>query len=67
MSLSELTAAVVNASMDEYDEIGGDAFRSKYGFGPAKDFFVIRNGRRTTPKQSQAQPMDIYHSLQLLI
>ncbi|MFD6197009.1 HNH endonuclease [Mycobacteriaceae bacterium NPDC060252] len=45
MGLSELTASAVNAAIDEYDEIGSDAFRMKYGFGPAKDYFVIRDGK----------------------
>jgi 5-methylcytosine-specific restriction protein A len=45
MPLADLTAAAVNAAIDEYDNVGGEAFRAKYGFGPAKDYFVIRDGR----------------------
>jgi 5-methylcytosine-specific restriction protein A len=45
MSLSDLTAAAVNAAIDEYDQLGGEAFLAKYGFGPAKDYFVIRDGK----------------------
>ncbi|OBF56733.1 HNH endonuclease [Mycobacterium sp. 852002-53434_SCH5985345] len=45
MGLGDLTAAAVNAAIDEYDRIDGEAFRAKYGFGSAKDYFVIRNGK----------------------
>ncbi|TDZ41639.1 HNH endonuclease [Mycobacteroides franklinii] len=44
MGLSDLTAAAVNAAIDEYDNLGGEAFRAKYGYGPAKDYFVVRDG-----------------------
>lgn len=38
MSLASLTsAAAVNAAMDEYDELGSEAFLSKYGFAPAEN------------------------------
>jgi 5-methylcytosine-specific restriction protein A len=45
MGLAELTASAVNAAIDEYDKVGGEAFRSKYGFDPARDYFVIRDGK----------------------
>ncbi len=46
MSLASLTsAAAVNAAMDEYDELGRDAFLSKYGFSAGRDYFVARDGR----------------------
>ena len=31
----DLTTAAVNAAIDEYDELGSEAFLAKYGFGPA--------------------------------
>lgn len=43
--LAGLTAAAVTAAIDEYDKIGEKAFLDKYGFGRAKDYFVIHNGR----------------------
>lgn len=45
MALGDLTASAVNAAIDEYDKVGGEAFRAKYGFGPAKDYFVMRDGK----------------------
>jgi 5-methylcytosine-specific restriction enzyme A len=45
MGLAELTASAVNAAIDEYDKVGGEAFRAKYGFGPARDYFVVRDGK----------------------
>ncbi|MGV0734346.1 HNH endonuclease [Mycolicibacter sinensis] len=45
MTLADLTAAAVNAAIDEYDQLGGEAFLAKYGFGPAKDYFVVRDGK----------------------
>src|SRR2546423_15042075 len=45
MALADLTANAVNTAIDEYDKVGGEAFRAKYGFGAAKDYFVIRDGR----------------------
>ncbi len=46
MSLSLLTdPAAVDAAMDEYDTLGGEAFRTKYGFSKARNWFVVRGGK----------------------
>lgn len=45
MALGDLTASAVNAAIDEYEKVGAEAFLAKYGFGPARDYFVIRDGR----------------------
>lgn len=45
MGLMDLTADAVNAALDEYDQVGGEAFRAKYAYGPAKDYFVVRDGK----------------------
>src|SRR5262245_52224730 len=46
MSLSNLTsAAAVIRALDEYDLMGRDAFLAKYGFGRARSYFVVRDGR----------------------
>lgn len=45
MGLADLTAEAVNAAIDEYDRLGGEAFLAKYGFGPAKDYFVVHDGK----------------------
>lgn len=41
-----LTASeVVDAAMDEFDELGRDPFLAKYGHGHAKRYVVRRDGR----------------------
>lgn len=51
MPLSALTnrAAVLQA-MAEFDEIGRDAFLAKYGYGPARSYFVLQDGRHYDSK-----------------
>lgn len=45
MSLSLLTdPAAVEAAIDEYDALGGENFRRQYGYGKARNLFVIRSG-----------------------
>jgi hypothetical protein len=36
----------VLSALHEFDTIGRDAFLAKYGFGPAKSYFVEYDGRR---------------------
>ena len=36
--------------MDEYDALGEEQFLRKYGFGPAKWCYVLRNGKRYPSK-----------------
>lgn len=50
MSLADLTALSVEAAIAEYDAIGGTEFLAKYGFGKAKRYWLIRNGRRYPSK-----------------
>lgn len=51
MSLALLTKReAVEAAIEEYDELGGEAFRHKYGFGPATTYFLFHNGRRYDSK-----------------
>jgi hypothetical protein len=46
MALPRLTSPdAVTRTLDEFDELGRDAFRSKYGYGRAKRYFVERDGR----------------------
>ncbi|WP_271800548.1 HNH endonuclease [Dietzia maris] len=44
MALSDLTVEAVTAALDEFDALGRDSFLAKYGFGEAKDYYVVRNG-----------------------
>jgi hypothetical protein len=46
MSLKDITESkAVQQAIDEYDEIGRDAFLEKYGFGYSKSYWLIHNGR----------------------
>ncbi|OZD05113.1 HNH endonuclease [Rhodococcus sp. 06-235-1A] len=50
MGLSDLTADAVALALSEFDDLGGDAFRSKYGFGPGRTYFIVRGGKRYDSK-----------------
>jgi hypothetical protein len=46
VSLSDLTsAAAVNAALDEFDQLGREAFLAHYNFGKARRYFVRRDGK----------------------
>ncbi|HEY0601854.1 MAG TPA: hypothetical protein VGD58_03030 [Herpetosiphonaceae bacterium] len=46
MALTDLTSSdAVLRAVEEYDEIGQDAFLTKYGFGRAREFFLEHNGK----------------------
>ncbi|MGO9958055.1 MAG: MrcB family domain-containing protein [Solirubrobacteraceae bacterium] len=38
------------AAISEFDEIGRDAFLSKYGFGPSREYVIVVNGRQYDSK-----------------
>jgi hypothetical protein len=49
--LSDLTdASAVERALNEFDELGRDSFLAKYGFGKARNYFVVRDGRRYDSK-----------------
>lgn len=49
--LADLTSPdAVRWAMAEFDAIGREAFLTKYGFRPARSFFLIENGRRYDSK-----------------
>lgn len=50
MGLKDLTQAAVTAALDEFDALGRDAFLKRYGFGPARSYFVERDGVRYDSK-----------------
>lgn len=50
MGLGDLTAEAVTAALSEFDSVGGEAFREKYGFGPANTYFIVRDGKRYDSK-----------------
>jgi hypothetical protein len=49
--LSDLTdGSAVQQAMVEFDEIGRDAFLTRYGYRPARSFFVVHDGKRYDSK-----------------
>ncbi|MCF8570463.1 hypothetical protein L5G32_09310 [Gordonia sp. HY002] len=50
MALTDLTVDAVNSAMDEFDDAGGDAFLSRHGYQPAKQYFVVRDERQYDSK-----------------
>ena len=40
----------VTRAVDEFDAIGRGQFLKKYGFGPARRYFLLRDGRRYDSK-----------------
>jgi hypothetical protein len=51
MALADLSDPVaVDAAMDEFDELGESGFLSRYGFGRARRYVVIRDGRQYPSK-----------------
>jgi hypothetical protein len=51
MALTAITSAeAVADAMAEYDAIGSAAFLEKYGFGPARRFWLVHEGRRYDSK-----------------
>src|SRR5271170_5016950 len=51
LGLSDLTERdAVEQAMAEYDELGRDAFLSRYGYGPARSYFVVHDGKRYDSK-----------------
>lgn len=51
MTLNDITdRSQVEAAMAEYDELGQEAFLPKYGFGQAKAYWLVVNGKRYDSK-----------------
>jgi len=51
MSVGDLSdPSAVTAALDEFDRLGRQAFLEKYDRGPARSYFVERNGRRYDSK-----------------
>jgi hypothetical protein len=48
--LSNVSREGVLAAVAEFDEIGREAFLEKYGFGEARSYFLVINGRRYDSK-----------------
>ena len=50
MSISDLTRESVLHALDEFDQLGRDAFLARYGFGRARGYSVLHNGSRYDSK-----------------
>ncbi|GAA3120411.1 hypothetical protein GCM10010466_09190 [Planomonospora alba] len=50
MALSDLRREMVLDAIAEYDLLGRDAFLERYGYGPARDYFLLHQGRRYDSK-----------------
>jgi 5-methylcytosine-specific restriction protein A len=51
MAFGDLTSRdAVRQAMTEYDEIGREQFLRKYGFGPARRYFLVHDGHRYDSK-----------------
>lgn len=50
MPYRRLTREAVLSAIAEYDEVGRDAFLARYGFRPAKGYFLVHDGRRYDSK-----------------
>lgn len=50
MALADITADAVLKALNEFDEVGRDAFLAKYGFDKAKSYFLVHQGRRYDSK-----------------
>jgi 5-methylcytosine-specific restriction protein A len=45
-----VTVPAVLAALDEFDGLGRDAFLTKYGFGPAQSYFLVKDGKEYDSK-----------------
>ena len=45
MSLGDLTRPAVTAAVQEHDRMGREEFLRRYGFGPARDYRLLFEGR----------------------
>jgi len=45
MALAEITRAEVLAAVQESDRLGREAFRRQHGFGPARCYMLVHDGK----------------------
>lgn len=50
MSLQDVTRTAVLQAIDEFDVLGKPAFLERYGFGPARAYFILHNGQEYDSK-----------------
>ena len=45
MAFADITAEAVHSTLVEFDYLGRDAFLNRYGFGQARSYFLVRDGK----------------------
>ena len=50
MALGDVTRESVLKAVDEFDDVGREAFLGRYGFGAARGYFLVVDGRRYDSK-----------------
>jgi 5-methylcytosine-specific restriction enzyme A len=50
MALSDITASAIGQAIAEFDHLGQAGFHNKYGFGEARGYFLIEDGKRYPSK-----------------
>jgi 5-methylcytosine-specific restriction protein A len=50
MALNDITSREVLLAIAEYDELGQDGFLDRHGFDPARQYFLIHDGKRYDSK-----------------
>jgi 5-methylcytosine-specific restriction protein A len=50
MAIKDITRESVLQAVEEYDQLGREAFLSHYGFGSAKSYYVVVEGKRYDSK-----------------
>lgn len=66
MALADITKSAVEAALDEYDNLGGEAFLATYGFAEAKRYWLLRNGKRYPSKAIAGVAHKYVHGDQIL-
>jgi 5-methylcytosine-specific restriction protein A len=54
MALTDLTHEAVDAAIAEYNSLGGEAFLRKYGYRPARSYFLVDGDGRRYPSKAIA-------------
>jgi 5-methylcytosine-specific restriction protein A len=50
MGLADISRREVLAAIAEYDRLGAEAFRERYGFGPARSYYLVQDSKRYDSK-----------------
>lgn len=59
--LSDLSIAAVAAAITEFQDVGREAFLSKYGFGASRDYFLVHENLLVDTKPLVAAAYGIRH------